>query len=612
MTKKDKAVHGTHEWAASTVNCVTGCSHACRYCVGLETPIMIRDGSMKPIKDVKVGDKIVGVRKGNSGFNKFVETEVLNHWFVEKRAYKVKLHNGVSVICSADHRWLTKERGWKYVLNTPSGEIDRAHLTLNSIIFGIPVEMTPTTTDLYKKGYLTGVILGDALHKKFTRNRGRGIEYNYQFRLAAKDEEMVIRSKDYLGCFGVDVAEFMFPMVSNRKGFLTISEHLSIRTFKKFNFYKIKKLTSLNRSSPEFCRGFLAGMYDAEGSNTSAIRIFNSNERIISKIIESLKLFDFDFRVENQTNCKAIRLVGGLMEETRFIQLTNPAILRKRQVCFLNKFVSGQDDEFRVQSIKDVGIKQLCDITTGTENFIANGLVSHNCWAKAYSIRDGKKSVDTWEKETVDMKAVVKKYGKRNGTVMFPANHDITPNTLPHCVEVLGTLLKAGNRVLVVSKPHVECISKICDKFQEYKSQILFRFTIGSASDKVLSYWEPNAPPYLERIASLVFAYKSGFETSISCEPMLDDKIHRVVIHTEPYVTDAIWLGKANDLINRLTVNGADSLTLAMGRELIKMQSDEKILRLYDRFKNNPKVKWKDSIKKVVGLKRPTEKGLDI
>ncbi len=41
------------------------------------------------------------------------------------------------------------------------------------------------------------------------------------------------------------------------------------------------------------------------------------------------------------------------------------------------------------------------------------------------------------------------------------------------------------------------------------------------------------------------------------------------------------------------------------------MQSDEFIWDLYSRYKDNPKVKWKDSIKKIVGLEVATEPGLD-
>jgi len=98
-------------------------------------------------------------------------------------------------------------------------------------------------------------------------------------------------------------------------------------------------------------------------------------------------------------------------------------------------------------------------------------------------------------------------------------------------------------------------------------------------------------------------------------EPMLDtneDHIVRAVEKFDPYVTDAIWLGKANRLLQRLKANNEEELMAVEAAVLIESQSDDRILALYDRLKAHPKVKWKDSIKKVVGLARPTEAGLDI
>ena len=46
--------------------------------------------------------------------------------------------------------------------------------------------------------------------------------------------------------------------------------------------------------------------------------------------------------------------------------------------------------------------------------------------------------------------------------------------------------------------------------------------------------------------------------------------------------------------------------------QLIAWQSDTNIKQLYGQFKDNPKIKWKESIKKVLGLKIPIEAGLDV
>lgn len=46
-------------------------------------------------------------------------------------------------------------------------------------------------------------------------------------------------------------------------------------------------------------------------------------------------------------------------------------------------------------------------------------------------------------------------------------------------------------------------------------------------------------------------------------------------------------------------------------RRITENQSDENILALYENMKSEPKVKWKESIKKVVGLAVSTRAGED-
>ncbi len=46
--------------------------------------------------------------------------------------------------------------------------------------------------------------------------------------------------------------------------------------------------------------------------------------------------------------------------------------------------------------------------------------------------------------------------------------------------------------------------------------------------------------------------------------------------------------------------------------ELLGLFTDERIMELYELYKNNPTIKWKESIKKIVGIEIPTQAGLDI
>jgi hypothetical protein len=67
-------------------------------------------------------------------------------------------------------------------------------------------------------------------------------------------------------------------------------------------------------------------------------------------------------------------------------------------------------------------------------------------------------------------------------------------------------------------------------------------------------------------------------------------------------------------MLNQYTLTGnlgRDPVTIQRADQLISWQSDANIKQLYLRYKDNPLIKWKDSIKKVVGLKVPTEPGMD-
>ena len=236
------------------------------------------------------------------------------------------------------------------------------------------------------------------------------------------------------------------------------------------------------------------------------------------------------------------------------------------------------------------------------------------CYAKSMAIRFKRATPESWREPVRRPSACNKGVGRRRGTTMFPSTHDITPDNVDVCIAHVLKLCRKGNKVLVVSKPSLECTQAMVDGFRDVpREQLLFRFTIGSAQDDVLSFWEPGAPTFAERMASLELAWGHGYQTSVSCEPMLDEHIDAVIRQAEPFVTDAIWIGKANRLTCTVAVNcPGDEGAMLMARRLIAMQSDESILELYSQFRGHPKVKWKDSIKEVVGLARPSCKGLDV
>ncbi len=235
------------------------------------------------------------------------------------------------------------------------------------------------------------------------------------------------------------------------------------------------------------------------------------------------------------------------------------------------------------------------------------------CYASAMSNRFHRTTPAEWGTEVVNQKRLKKGYSKRKGRIMYPSTHDISPANLQHSIDTLRKILLKGNEVLIVSKPHFVVIERLCEEFKDYKQQILFRFSIGSTDSTVLAFWEPSAPNYDERRKCLEYAFKQGFQTSVSAEPYLDNHTEALVADLQHIVTDSIWIGKANMLKSRLKTNGHNStIVLQKADELLEIQSDANVKLLYNKLCSNDKVKWKESIKKIVDIVRPTERGLDI
>jgi len=242
------------------------------------------------------------------------------------------------------------------------------------------------------------------------------------------------------------------------------------------------------------------------------------------------------------------------------------------------------------------------------------------CYARADALWFGRiKSAAEWSRPVLREKEVTRRRRKVKGPVMFPTTHDITPEFLEPCLEVIRNILEAGNRLLIVSKPHFDCIEAIVRETWRYQEQILFRFTIGAMDDELLGYWEPGAPTFQERLEALQVAWAAAYETSVSCEPLLDSHcVQALVAKLAPcgpkssaaphYITDTIWIGKMNQVRARC-VAGTSQQAI---RWIEAGQTDRRVREIYEALKDHPKVRWKDSYKRVLGLQEATAAGQDV
>jgi len=360
-----------------SVNPYRGCLHACAYCLSGDTPILGGNGLPVPLRDLKPGDVVYGtVLKGR--YRRYVRTEVLHAWKTVKQAYRVGLEDGTELIASADHRFLT-ERGWKYVARDGAS---RPALTKNNSLLGLGrFAGLPAQSADYRTGYLCGLIRGDghlAVHRYSRPGRAHGDQWH--FRLALIDLEPLRRARSYLQEVEIETREFLFAEASPNRNRMT-----GIRTYARGNVERLQQLCEWpSQPALDWSKGFLAGIFDAEGSfSCGVLRISNTNPRILHETTSALERFGFDAVLEPPTKgsvASNIRIRGGLREQLRFLHTVSPSIARKRVI---EGTALKSDAQLRVVSVEALGLElPMVDITTGTGDFIANGVVSHNCYAR--------------------------------------------------------------------------------------------------------------------------------------------------------------------------------------------------------------------------------------
>lgn len=363
-----------------SINPYRGCSHGCVFCMSGETPILLANGTTKRLDSVRAGDRLIGVeRRGR--YRRYVPTPALACWSVEKPAYCVLLADGTELIAGEDHRFLTN-RGWKFVTGSEQGRNRRPHLTINNALIGPGrVAPGPLGTADYQKGYLCGLIRGDGTLRLYEYERTGRLHGNiWQFRLALADREPLVRAEKYLSTIGVQTRHFNFARA--QKNWRRVD---GIRTSARRHVEVIQDVVAWpQQPSAEWRKGFLAGIFDAEGSYSRGIlRIANSDSVIIDWTKDCLQRFGFSISIDPKLNGEhkpitCVRVRGGLREHLRFFHSVCPSISRKRKIAGH----AVKNARSRVVAIESIGVRRLYDITTGTANFVANGVISHNCYAR--------------------------------------------------------------------------------------------------------------------------------------------------------------------------------------------------------------------------------------
>jgi DNA repair photolyase len=340
------------------------------------------DGRTKSLAEIRPGDRIYGTVQIDQ-YRRYAATTVLDHWSTVKPAYRVVLEDGTEIVCSGDHRFWSARGKWKHVTGEQCGALRRPHLTLNDKLMGVGrFAAAPGDNGEYRAGYLSGMIRGDGhiASREYDRPNGR-IWTHHFFRLALVDLEGLQRTRAYLDTIEVGTQEFLFAAAAGDH-----EEVNAIRTQRRDSVEAIRSAIRVPRwPSSDWRKGFLAGIFDAEGSygDYRILRISNTDPELIDRTQRYLRELGFDVAVEDwhlENGLKCVRIRGGICEHMRFFHTVDPAISRKRSI---EGAMIKSNARLRVVAIEPLGVDlPLYDITTGTGDFISNGVISHNCFAR--------------------------------------------------------------------------------------------------------------------------------------------------------------------------------------------------------------------------------------
>lgn len=354
----------------ASINPYRGCEHACVYCLSPSTPVLLRDLSVRRLGEIRVGDRLLGFDEGGSSDRprKLRGATVLAQWWSTKPTLRI-VTDTADVLASPDHPWLDARGRW---LRT-----DR--LTLATRLRRLPVSTSPAPSPIdsgYRRGYVAGLSLGDGTLRFEPGWRGarRGFPTAY-WRVALKDREPLERLVEYLGHFGIAAAIRPFdpgPRSSTRK------EKVEVRSIEKLE--RLYRIVRSERSSASYRRGFVAGVFDAEGTHGGSLRISQVDLSVLARVQSYALDFGFGFKLEHRPGiASTIRLDGPQAERLHFLQVFRPAIARKVHAIEGKRLQTVPE---RIRAIERGSRRSMVDIQTTTGTFFAASLCTHNCFAR--------------------------------------------------------------------------------------------------------------------------------------------------------------------------------------------------------------------------------------
>ena len=348
----------------------TECNNLCKFCVIPNTEVLMSNYTTKPIQDIKEGDMVMGMVSGKPSF-RLIPTKVIG---VANRYYKGKIYGKFT----EEHPILATRPSRKLYVSAKNSQ---------SQIKPIVPKINIPQNDMYKLGYIIGCFEGDGSYKKYlTKPHDYGIHkriskdgkricvdensrFIYKMRFFVYDMDIVYRLKEYLDYFN----DFFYTKNCCIEGISKEAIFANTKIAYDWLIDIISKNLGINENI-DYCKGFLAGIYDCEGSfSNSTLRIAQNEGTVLNEILRCLNLLNYTYKYENYKKCKTIRIAAK--DTLKFIEDVCPGCERKRYGKKTTSFIT-EKGKLPVNEYEGL----VYNFETETNNYVADNIVVHNCY----------------------------------------------------------------------------------------------------------------------------------------------------------------------------------------------------------------------------------------
>ena len=346
-------------------------------CVSPDTKILMSDYTEKCASDIKIGDELIGIKIETQRYHqrKQIITKVINVKKGVDDMLDITLSNGVKLRTTKGHlhyyfQGNTRDKYWKRADELKIG--DKLVMIFN--------HKDLEESDDYKKGYLYGAYTGDGCYS-FDESK----QVYCDIRKGVDFIDVIHRVKKYWNDLGLETVDIKIEKPRQTNSLLADGRRivskmdlaiLSIRGINKIRF--IKSIFEKNPNSFEWCRGYIAGLFDTDGCLNCR------HEFQITQTKNQDEFMKFTIECINKLGYQAVKRYDDIKLHTdymadnvtmEFTQLIKPVLEKKRN--FL-----GQTYRYEPLEITDIKPYKgdFVAIQTDEQTYIANGLVTHNCY----------------------------------------------------------------------------------------------------------------------------------------------------------------------------------------------------------------------------------------